>query len=43
MVFDLDSTLAPLGRGIGKKELELLRKIEKTGVRVAIASGKTCD
>lgn len=43
MVFDLDSTLAPLGRGIGEKELELLRKIEKNGVRIAIASGKTCD
>lgn len=43
LVFDLDSTLAPLGLGIGKKELELFRKIEKNGVRIAICSGKTCD
>lgn len=43
LVFDLDSTLAPLGKGIGEKELELFRKIEKNGVRIAICSGKTCD
>lgn len=43
MVFDLDSTLAPLGEGIGEKELELFRKIEEYGVRIAICSGKTCD
>ncbi len=43
MVFDLDSTLAPLGKGIGEKELELLRKIEERGIRIAICSGKTCD
>ena len=43
LVFDLDSTLAPLGEGIGEKELELFRKIEKSGVRIAVCSGKTCD
>ena len=43
LVFDLDSTLAPLGKGIGEKELELFRKIEKKGVRIAVCSGKTCD
>ena len=43
LVFDLDSTLAPLGKGIGEKELELFRKIEGNGVRIAICSGKTCD
>lgn len=43
IVFDLDSTLAPLGKGIGRKELELFQKIEKKGIRIAIASGKTCD
>ena len=43
LVFDLDSTLAPLGKGIGEKELELFRKIEKNDVRIAICSGKTCD
>ena len=43
IVFDLDSTLAPLGKGIGRKELELFQKIEKKGIRIATASGKTCD
>ena len=43
LVFDLDSTLAPLGKGIGEKELEMFRKIEGNGVRIAICSGKTCD
>ena len=43
LVFDLDSTLAPLGKGIGGKELKLFRKIEENGVRIAICSGKTCD
>ena len=43
LVFDLDSTLAPLGKGIGEKELELFQKIEENGVRIAICSGKTCD
>ena len=43
LVFDLDSTLAPLGQGIGEEELKLFRKIEKNGVRIAICSGKTCD
>lgn len=43
MVFDLDSTLAPIGFGMGEEELELFRKLENTGVRIAICSGKTCD
>ena len=43
LVFDLDSTLALLGKGIGEKELKIFREIEKQGVRIAIASGKTCD
>ena len=43
LVFDLDSTLALLGKGIGEKELEIFREIERQGVRIAIASGKTCD
>lgn len=43
LVFDLDSTLAPLGEGIGKKELELFRQLEDMGVTIAICSGKTCD
>ena len=43
MVFDLDSTLAPLGQGIGKREQELFKNLEKKGTRIAICSGKTCD
>lgn len=43
LVFDLDSTLAPLGKGIGKTELELFRQLEEEGVTIAICSGKTCD
>lgn len=43
LIFDLDSTLAPLGKGIGEEELALFRKIEKKGIRIAICSGKTCD
>lgn len=43
VIFDLDSTLAPIGMPVGEEELTLLRKIEETGVRIAICSGKTCD
>ena len=43
LVFDLDSTLAPVGKGMGEEELKLFRKLENTGIRIAVASGKTCD
>lgn len=43
MIFDLDSTLAPIGLGMGEEELKLFRELENTGVRIAICSGKTCD
>ena len=43
IIFDLDSTLAPLGKGIGGKELEVLQNLEMMGVRIALCSGKTCD
>ena len=43
VIFDLDSTLAPIGLGMGQEELKLFRKLEETGVQVAICSGKTCD
>ena len=43
MIFDLDSTLAPIGFGMGEEELKLFRELENTGVRIAICSGKTCD
>ena len=43
LIFDLDSTLAPIGKGMGEEELKELKKIEETGIRIAICSGKTCD
>lgn len=39
-IFDLDNTLAPLGKGIDGKNLELLRALEKRGLRIAVCSGK---
>ena len=43
IIFDLDSTLAPIGLGMGEEELKLFRELENTGMRIAICSGKTCD
>ena len=43
IIFDLDSTLAPIGMGMGEEELKLFRKLEMQGVQIAICSGKTCD
>ena len=43
IIFDLDSTLAPIGLGMGEEELKLFRKLEENNVRIAICSGKTCD
>lgn len=40
IVFDLDNTLAKLGKGLLPEDLELLRSIEKQGVQIAICSGK---
>lgn len=40
MIFDLDNTLAKLGKGIISEDLELLRKIEKQGIMIAVCSGK---
>lgn len=40
MVFDLDNTLARIGKGIRQEDLGLLRSIEQKGVRIAICSGK---
>ena len=40
VVFDLDKTLCPLGKGITDENLAMLRALEKTGVRIAICSGK---
>lgn len=43
IIFDLDSTLAPIGKGMGEEELKIFRNLENMGVRIAICSGKTCD
>lgn len=40
IVFDLDGTLAKLGKGIIPQDLMLLRELENRGVRIAICSGK---
>ena len=40
MIFDLDNTLAKLGKGIIPEDLELLKRIENQGIRIAICSGK---
>lgn len=40
IVFDLDNTLAPVGKGILPETIEKLREIEKYGIRIAICSGK---
>ena len=40
MVFDLDNTLAELGKGIVGEDLILLKKIENLGVDIAVCSGK---
>lgn len=40
IVFDLDGTLAELGKGIEPQNLALLRQLEEAGARIAICSGK---
>ena len=40
IVFDLDGTLAKLGRGIIPEDLALLKQLEDAGARIAICSGK---
>lgn len=42
IVFDLDGTLAKLGKGMEEYDRELLRKLEKMGYTIAICSGKPC-
>lgn len=41
LVFDLDGTLAKVGKGIEEETLALLKRLEKDGYQVAICSGKT--
>lgn len=40
-VFDLDGTLAPVGKGISENAIAMLKKLETMGVKIAISSGKT--
>lgn len=40
IVFDLDSTLAPVGKGILPETIQMLKEIEKSGIKIAICSGK---
>ena len=40
IVFDLDNTLAKVGKGIEQIDIELLKEIEQKGVKIAICSGK---
>jgi len=40
IVFDLDNTLAPVGKGIRPETINMLKEIEKTGIQIAICSGK---
>ena len=40
IVFDLDGTLAALGRGIAPEDVETLRRLERAGARIALCSGK---
>ena len=40
IVFDLDETLCKTNKGILQKNVRLLKKIEKSGIRIVISSGK---
>lgn len=40
IAFDLDDTLAPTNKSTDKDSVELLKKIEKCGIKIAVCSGK---
>ena len=40
IVFDLDDTLAPIGRQMSDEDVNKLRDLEAAGYRIAICSGK---
>ena len=40
LVFDLDGTLAPIGKGMETDDMIMLRELENCGYRIAICSGK---
>ena len=39
-VFDIDGTLAPIGKPISRVNVELLKKLERQGVFIVMSSGK---
>ena len=41
LVFDLDGTLCPIGKGMSDVARRLLRELERAGYRIAVSSGKT--
>lgn len=43
LVFDLDSTLAPVGKPMIDEDLKCLKSLGELSIPIAIASGKTCD
>lgn len=40
IAFDLDNTLAPVGKAVSFEDLALLQELEQRGVRIALCSGK---
>ena len=40
VIFDLDDTLCKIGKGISRKDIKLLKTIEKLGVKIVVSSGK---
>ncbi|MBQ3002547.1 MAG: HAD hydrolase family protein, partial [Clostridia bacterium] len=40
LVFDLDGTLAELGKGITQENIQKLFQLESMGYRIAVCSGK---
>ena len=40
VVFDLDGTLAPVGKSILPETLKRIKEIEERGIQIAICSGK---
>lgn len=40
IIFDLDDTLAPVGKGISQDSMVLLKQIEDKGIAIAVCSGK---
>ena len=40
IAFDLDGTLAGIGKGMSEEDVRLLRELEDKGVRIAVCSGK---